>query len=757
MKRTRVFWFAVLAIMVIGTDLALGAIPRSISYQGRLTDAVGTPVNDSVDLVFYICADSLCDRPLWMETHTSVIVANGLFTVRLGSITPIPTDAFDGSSRWLSATKDGVPASPTLRMLSSPYTFRSLYADTAYYAKYVSGTDCDQCVLMFVDAIGPDSVIATSGTAFAGKVFKNIAADIYGIRGYAANTGIGGAFGGLFIAADSGTGFHFGVRGEAWGSSSGLVEGVGGFGGNTGSGDAYGGRFSTLTNGTGIHYALFAEGYGASSSPVYGTYSTAANGSSGEVYGGHFWALSGGTGTRYGLYSKSNASSSSNSYGIYATASNSSSGRAYGGSFSALTGGTNFHIGVEAKSEAANTLTSYGVWGQATNTSSGETVGGYFRAMSPGTGDHYAIAGNAWSASAADAYGSVGWAENTSTGGAYGGYFLTDVSGSGIHSGAKVEGYGASSNVVHGINVRAENTSSGAIYGGLFTAASGGTGIHYGLYTQSQGGSSNHTYAAYGAATNTSTGDAYGGYFVGNQDGTGEHYGLVGLGYSNDDTRCFGVYGYAQNTSHGERYGGYFFVPNEGTGVQCGVYAEAPVVDYGYAGIFQGRVRVTGDLSVGGDKSAAVRMDNGDYRGLSCQESPEVWFEDFGEGQLSSGMAHIDLDPLFLQTVTINADHPMKVFVQLEGDCNGVYVEKGMTGFDVNELKGGGSDVSFSYRIVAKRRGYEDQRLPVMTGPTPDEMRARSAEIEAKMKAREQSTPPESLESRPAPVMLESE
>ena len=75
----------------------------------------------------------------------------------------------------------------------------------------------------------------------------------------------------------------------------------------------------------------------------------------------------------------------------------------------------------------------------------------------------------------------------------------------------------------------------------------------------------------------------------------------------------------------------------------------------------------------------------------------------------------------------------MKVFVQLEGDCKGVYVQKGATGFDVIELQGGNSNVSFSYRVVAKRKGYEDQRLPIMNVPDAGQMRARSAAIEAQM------------------------
>ena len=69
------------------------------------------------------------------------------------------------------------------------------------------------------------------------------------------------------------------------------------------------------------------------------------------------------------------------------------------------------------------------------------------------------------------------------------------------------------------------------------------------------------------------------------------------------------------------------------------------------------------------------------------------------------------MDKLFLETVTINDQFPLKVFIQLEDDCNGVYVKKNNTGFDVHELKNGTSNASFTYRVVAKRKGFEDLRL----------------------------------------------
>ena len=97
---------------------------------------------------------------------------------------------------------------------------------------------------------------------------------------------------------------------------------------------------------------------------------------------------------------------------------------------------------------------------------------------------------------------------------------------------------------------------------------------------------------------------------------------------------------------------------------------------------------------------------------LYCQESAENWFEDFGEGELRNGRAHIELDALFLETVTIDAYSPMKVFVQLNDEnCLGVAVKRGLSGFDVVELNNGASNAHFTYRVVAKRKGFEEKRL----------------------------------------------
>jgi hypothetical protein len=132
-----------------------------------------------------------------------------------------------------------------------------------------------------------------------------------------------------------------------------------------------------------------------------------------------------------------------------------------------------------------------------------------------------------------------------------------------------------------------------------------------------------------------------------------------------------------------------------------------------------GNIHADGDLEADGNKPAIVTVGD-EQRYLYAVESPEVWFEDFGSGSLDNGAVTITIDPLFAQT--INLDEEYHVFVTPLGDCNGLYVtNKTDTGFEVHELGGGTSSVSFDYRIVAKRLGYEDLRMEIHTSDTGEE------------------------------------
>ncbi len=77
--------FTILAVLVFCV-LFSQEIPQKISYQGKLLEN-GIPVTSTVDIEFAIGS--------WFEKHYGVEVNDGLYSVVLGEMTPIPIDLFN--------------------------------------------------------------------------------------------------------------------------------------------------------------------------------------------------------------------------------------------------------------------------------------------------------------------------------------------------------------------------------------------------------------------------------------------------------------------------------------------------------------------------------------------------------------------------------------------------------------------------------------------------------------------------------------
>lgn len=139
-----------------------------------------------------------------------------------------------------------------------------------------------------------------------------------------------------------------------------------------------------------------------------------------------------------------------------------------------------------------------------------------------------------------------------------------------------------------------------------------------------------------------------------------------------------------------------------------GVWGEAGDKTNGFAGIFNGILRVNGDLEVYGAKSAVVPLRDGSARRVYSLESPESWLEDFGDGQLRRGRATVTIDRKFAALIR-GGYH---VFLTPYGDCNGLYVSRRTSAaFEVREQGGATNTLAFGYRIVGKRRDVKAERL----------------------------------------------
>jgi hypothetical protein len=165
---------------------------------------------------------------------------------------------------------------------------------------------------------------------------------------------------------------------------------------------------------------------------------------------------------------------------------------------------------------------------------------------------------------------------------------------------------------------------------------------------------------------------------------------------------------------------------NNGTGVVgmadtgSNAYGVWGLSHKGFAGWFDGRVRVNGsvriegDMTVTGVRSAAMRDGDGALRRLYTVESPEGWFEDFGFGQLVDSHAQIELDSVFAYMVE---DSPYHVFISEYDGSNGLYVaERTSSGFVVRASEPE-VNCDFSYRVAAKRKDVEAPRFEEVKEP----------------------------------------
>ncbi|MDO8999539.1 MAG: hypothetical protein Q7W45_07230 [Bacteroidota bacterium] len=281
---------------------------------------------------------------------------------------------------------------------------------------------------------------------------------------------------------------------------------------------------------------------------------------------------------------------------------------------------------------------------------------------------------------------SAGYFANTSSStGAIG--VLGTVAGGAGTAGVRGTGNTANGNGVTGVGqsatafgLRGHNTDvngTGAVISG------DGAGATY-LVT---GGGAAITGADVGVWGRVTSATGTGGYFSGNAQGATNLVGGSGLSAVGTN---FGVVGFSNSVVNGVlRAGGYFDTGSGQSFAYVGARTAANVVR-----------KIEGNGTV----NTVVKDLNNKQVVLSAPEAPENLFQDFGQGQLVNGKVHITIDPIFSKNIIVNQKHPLRVFVQLQGDCNGVFVsnETG-TGFDVTELKSGSSNTKFTYFITANR------------------------------------------------------
>jgi len=673
------------------------AVPQLVNYSGVLTNVNGKPLTGVVGVTFLLYKDQQGGSPLWMETQNIQPDKAGHYSVMLGSSTSqgMPQDLFvSGEARWLGVQVAGEQEQPRVVLAAVPYSLKAADAETigglpASAFVLANGSNANTTSVTAATSAGatpPNGVPAHPPVTGKGVVnfipmwdkttdisdsliFQKSSQVGINTKAPAATLDLNGKgdIRDTLTLFPKGTDPTLAINGTTFKvDQTGKVNFV--------SGQTFPGT-GTITGVT------TANGSGLSGGGTSGTLnlSLLKTCSANQVlqWNGSSWACSSaGTGTITGV---NTASSSGLQGGGTSGTLNLSVNPAVVPELGAANTFTNTNVvSVSSNSNPALTLANH--TGNGLNISDAGTNGIYI--ASTGNGIVMAsVVGDGIDIQGAAATGISAIGQND------GGYFNGRVAGS--YAQNDVDGNGSAA--AYGYETGSTNITYGVVG---FSASNKGIGT----YGQAVSGSAEG--AGYAGATPLGVwGDSGAPGSTGVLASTDNGFAIVGLNNSDGGVTAF-------------------FENDESLTSSDAVLAT-------YGGNFGGKclIDVSGLLTCNGAMSEAVPVDGGTRQvAVAVVGSSENWFEDAGSSELLSGEAVVNIESVFGETVNTGVDY--HVFLTPNGDCKGLYVAlKSRTSFVVRELGGGTASIAFDYRIMAKRKGFEQIRFAdktkEMTAPLP--------------------------------------
>ena len=662
-------WSGLLVGQRPATAPPAGIVPQLVNFSGKATDGQGNPISGVAGVTFAIYKEQAGGAPLWMETQNVTADAHGNYTAQLGAATSagLPLGLFNtGEARWLGVRINGGEEQARGLLLSVPYAMKAQDAET------VGGLPASAFLLAGASNVAAAQSNASVPASAQSSTPPPSSSDV---------TTTGGAVNAvpLFTTA---TNIQKSILTQA-GTTAITV----------------GGELNLPATGA----ATASKGF--PSRPLDFVASSFSSGTAAPVAQTFQWQA---------VQANNNTANPSATlsllYGSGTTAPAETGlrigpkgiiGFAPGQTFPGTGSGTITGVTAGADMTGGGTSGSVTLNLDTTKVPLLAAVQNSFTGLQyiTGTGEGAVIANESASGETA-----LTAAEFATSGGSYGIQAVTfDGSGAGVQgiSSATSGGYG-----VYGLGTAGQGGTYG-VYG--VTQDPTGAGV-FGL---NEGGSRNYAVGVFGQSDGGEFGAGVYGRLT-TSSGVAGYHGAVGVwGDGGTSGDAVGVQGTNDDASAG------FFANNSPSGIPTvqmysNEEASMPLLasaafsadNAGYCDIDW-----HGNLNCTGSKNAVVAVDGGTRTvALSAIESPVNWFEDAGSAKLIHGVAVVELDPTFIQTVNTTMDY--KVFPVPNGDCKGLYVtNKTATSFEVRELGGGTSSVDFDYRIMAVRKNYEKVRF----------------------------------------------
>ncbi len=703
------------------TTSSASSVPHLVRYSGTATGVDGKPLTGTVGITFLLYSSEQGGSPLWLETQNVQADANGRYTVQLGATKPdgVATDLFtSGEARWLGVQVSGQAERARVLLVSVPYALKAGDAET------VGGLPASAFMLANGSQSGAASAkaetsngganatknngVAPANPAVTGKGVLNYipmwdtASDIIDSIIFQKTSEVGintitpvatlDVNGKTDIRdtltlfpkttdntlAVNGTAFNISSTGKVTFVTGQTFPGAGTITGittATGSGLSGGGTTGTLSlrvPTAGITNAMLANSKITLNASTAGGLTAPGAMSLGNTYtiglktcttnqilqyNGSVWncaTLGTGSGTVTSV-----ASGSGLTGGPITTS----------GTLSIATAGvTNAMLKNSSVTVTAGTgLTGGGAAALGSSTT---------LSVNPAVVPELAAANTFTNNQTIDANynGYALLVNNTYATYSYGAYATAGAVGM---AGEASDSIGGSTGLV-GLNT----STSGLTFGvNGSSSSSTGIGVYGTAYSSSNTGQTLYGSDAIGTWGDTGIEGGFG--LLGTAD-----YGYALLAYNNSPSLSTA---YIQNDENSDNQALVFDAYGQGFGGYC-------------------FMDVSGNFSCNGSVTAAVPVSGSRQVAMNTISSPEHWFEDIGSGQLSNGTGVVNIESVFGETVNTGVDY--HVFLTPNGDCKGLYVaQKSATSFEVRELGGGNSSIGFDYRIVAKRKGFEQFRL----------------------------------------------
>jgi len=208
--------YFLIVVLLIYSASAFAEIPRTISYQGLLTDTeTGEPLTGNFNLTFRLYTFNFCDDDdityaIWEETHENVQLSNGIFNVILGINTALDEQTVTFNQPYCIGISVGEAEelAPRIPLTSSPYSLNPQEFPVPLHLRertdgvaLIKGNN----ISSVANSIGVKGIHETSGNyGFLGH-------DDYGVYGYLNNDHFG--LGAVYGKADNG---NIGFLADQW-------------------------------------------------------------------------------------------------------------------------------------------------------------------------------------------------------------------------------------------------------------------------------------------------------------------------------------------------------------------------------------------------------------------------------------------------------------------------------------------------------------------------------------------------------------